>query len=722
LETRQNSMLGGVGEATEPGVLPSAGIPPAPGARGVRSASVGVVERCGQRNHRQPPMGVLHLRCATGLQRRVALALVVGVVAALGALSSADGWAAGATASPAGEYVDPLMSENVLEIGSDGSCYIEILGLNVGETGTWKVSGTGISLLFPDGTTIRGTLAPSAIVFASVPLMSPVWIRRDRQPPSAADVVGDYARPESRDEQIVVRADGTYQKRERGLFAEESLETGEWELNGYVVRFRADNLFSTETVAVYLDGRLYVSYFLEFRVWAQRSSGTQGTLTVVVRDAASKNPISDAMLSLTPNSWAAWARTDSAGSFSCTLAAGEYEVRAYAPETREASQAVVVRGGAEASVVLELDADPPWRRNIQVGDILYDPCTLWRLGHVGIYVGDGRTADPQLDGILHDLGSWDKRGQVQILRVTCPKANLDCARDAAAWARSLADRIGSSYRYQIPVLDGVISWELQKDPDPEETEWYCSELVWAAYYHQRVDIEAFPGNLSTGMLYNPGLPVSPNEICEDLDTMPVGGHTGGTRVTILKGQCDCGEQGTLRATCPVDLVLTDPEGRSASRTENAIPGSLYWTDDFDADGSIDAQITFPISDGVYEVRVVPWQSAAASDSYSLTYSSPKTDHPLTIADRQPVSRAVERVYTLEIREGAARLPERPTGESENSTSADAKILPEGEAPPASQEPVRSWIVLACLVLGLAAAAATWTLFTRRRASRRSPPR
>lgn len=40
--------------------------------------------------------------------------------------------------------------------------------------------------------------------------------------------------------------------------------------------------------------------------------------------------------------------------------------------------------------------------------------------------------------------------------------------------------------------------DLQKDTEPGQADWYCSELVWAAYKNQGIDIEV-SGNGEPGV-------------------------------------------------------------------------------------------------------------------------------------------------------------------------------------------------------------------------------
>ena len=298
---------------------------------------------------------------------------------------------------------------------------------------------------------------------------------------------------------------------------------------------------------------------------------------------------------------------------------------------------------------------PAWRRTIQPGDILYDPCTLlipyvpdwipgiWKcdnyLGHVGIYIGKGLTADPQTDKCRHHISSWDadtsaptaegKRNKVLILRVNCGALPREAA---AEWAKDVSDP-ARNYTYQLWPEENLKKYGWCKNPDKEAAVWYCSELVWAAYFNlnPRIDIEAFPGNIETGWFYNPGSPVSPNEICEDKDTYTLIGHTYGNTsypegipVVIQTGKCDCDDFLYIILDCPVDLIVIDPDGLVLSKDQSEIPSALYWMDDFDADGSLDVLVALKPKKGNYQIYIEPRPEADPTDTYTLIIKDGRT--------------------------------------------------------------------------------------------------
>lgn len=156
-----------------------------------------------------------------------------------------------------GEYVNPLNSDDCLEINTDKTCYIEILGLNVGTTGQWKLQNGRISLLFPDGTTFRGTVASDAIVLEGFGALRVVWIKETKKAPAVLDVAGRYTKEDHPDEYLVLDKDGTYTKTERGIGNELLTTSGEWDIDGHAVAlfYLGDRTLGISVVV--LDGCLY---------------------------------------------------------------------------------------------------------------------------------------------------------------------------------------------------------------------------------------------------------------------------------------------------------------------------------------------------------------------------------------------------------------------------------------------------------------------------------
>jgi hypothetical protein len=71
--------------------------------------------------------------------------------------------------------------------------------------------------------------------------------------------------------------------------------------------------------------------------------------------------------------------------------------------------------------------------------------------------------------------------------------------------------------------------------------------------------------------------------------------------------------------CPIDLVVTDPDGFTVSKDTPEIPGLLYFSVyDIDENGRPDEMVTIPKRKvGIYLITVIPESNALPTDTYSL---------------------------------------------------------------------------------------------------------
>ncbi|MGA2677759.1 MAG: GLUG motif-containing protein [Sedimentisphaerales bacterium] len=76
---------------------------------------------------------------------------------------------------------------------------------------------------------------------------------------------------------------------------------------------------------------------------------------------------------------------------------------------------------------------------------------------------------------------------------------------------------------------------------------------------------------------------------------------------------------TFCTKCPVDIILTDPDGFIVSKDTPEIPGLLYFSVyDIDGNGRPDEMVTVPkIKVGTYLITVVPEPNVLPTDTYSL---------------------------------------------------------------------------------------------------------
>jgi parallel beta-helix repeat (two copies) len=239
---------------------------------------------------------------------------------------------------------------------------------------------------------------------------------------------------------------------------------------------------------------------------------------------------------------------------------------------------------------------PEWRKDVHVGDVLYDKDSLYSsalgllsIGHVGIYVGNGLTIEAESDGVdYHSIYEWDyTRKNVYLLGVSC--------------SNEIQERT-ASFAMEQWGKDYDNNW-LQKSSDPNSESWYCSELVWAAYYNQGIDIN-----------YRSPAPgaVRPRDIYMDNDTFEKGSHTGESELPFI----------AFIVLSPVDLSITDPDGLVIDKETNEIQGSIYIVGDFNDDGSSGDLIYIPtLKTGMYSITVVPEPDAKPTDIYSLEVSA-----------------------------------------------------------------------------------------------------
>ena len=137
----------------------------------------------------------------------------------------------------------------------------------------------------------------------------------------------------------------------------------------------------------------------------------------------------------------------------------------------------------------------------------------------------------------------------------------------------------------------------QKNSGSDSPSWYCSELVWAAYLSQGVNLESSPDTWV----------VAPDEIFNSNHTSVVGGH-------VEANAKDTGL--AIRAHSPVNISITDPDGLSISLDSNGIPNAQYVIDDIDGDG--DPEVTIYIENrktGDYHITVIPKSDAMPTDTY-----------------------------------------------------------------------------------------------------------
>ena len=118
------------------------------------------------------------------------------------------------------------------------------------------------------------------------------------------------------------------------------------------------------------------------------------------------------------------------------------------------------------------------------------------------------------------------------------------------------------------------------------------------------------------------------------------------------------EYGTLSvvmATCPVDIVVEDPDGLIISKESIEVPNATYEEIDITEDGEPDDIITLPNRKiGDYKITVIPEPDAKPTDTYSLEVSA--DDTTIILAENVTVGDIPDQPYTIESTETGITQP------------------------------------------------------------------
>ena len=144
---------------------------------------------------------------------------------------------------------------------------------------------------------------------------------------------------------------------------------------------------------------------------------------------------------------------------------------------------------------------------VKPGDLYFCECKYKDLepgwDHAGIYIGNNEFIEASEEVWITNLSviqTWAK----DITYGTVKTSNESQRQNAIEFAES---QLGKPFD---PYKCFLMPWfKRPKDPNPDAEAWYCSELVWAAYYNQVIDIDR------SGNRYPPY--VGPTEISSDDD-------------------------------------------------------------------------------------------------------------------------------------------------------------------------------------------------------------
>jgi len=260
----------------------------------------------------------------------------------------------------------------------------------------------------------------------------------------------------------------------------------------------------------------------------------------------------------------------------------------------------VMKINVKASAVISSTVQS-WRQNIQPGDILltrsegYFAAGISLTGdfwtHAGIYVGNETVIEATGSGVTKTkITDWDYplKTCVGLFRV---RGTDDTA-------------IRNVLNFVQQQVTKPYWLHLDKSSSTDSLNWYCSELDWAAYMQVGINIENTPDEWM----------VSPQEIGSSENVFQVGLHIEKIPTLFFSGS----NYFTVELHSPADLFVTDPNGLIVSTKTIQVPGALYFVDDFDNNGHAEAIVYIPNAiNGAYEVKVIPKDSALATDKYSV---------------------------------------------------------------------------------------------------------
>lgn len=103
----------------------------------------------------------------------------------------------------------------------------------------------------------------------------------------------------------------------------------------------------------------------------------------------------------------------------------------------------------------------------------------------------------------------------------------------------------------------------------------------------------------------------------------------------------------ITLNCPVDMIVTDPDGLTISSGQNQIPGAVYVETDLNEDGDPDDHVIIPhAKEGDYEITLIPEPGAVSTDTYTLTAS--RGDSTTVMVENSAVADIPDEPYILTV--------------------------------------------------------------------------
>jgi uncharacterized protein YycO len=161
---------------------------------------------------------------------------------------------------------------------------------------------------------------------------------------------------------------------------------------------------------------------------------------------------------------------------------------------------------------------------VEVGDLAFfdipAPPGRWNVSgydHVAIYIGDDKFIGSTRNDVTHtlEINISTYSFFMDVLRYKNPmfaRVIIATPEQRQAATRWVLTRIG----------DGYQMWDPRKCADPNASlitakKWYCSEIVWAAYYRLGIDIDKNGWTRDFPFFFPIFISVSPQDIADDND-------------------------------------------------------------------------------------------------------------------------------------------------------------------------------------------------------------
>jgi len=242
--------------------------------------------------------------------------------------------------------------------------------------------------------------------------------------------------------------------------------------------------------------------------------------------------------------------------------------------------------------------------------------------HVGIYDGNGWIIEAYKPNVKRStIESWDYPEKVAVKIVRVIGVTQFWADSVISFAESQIE-----HPYDLKFFQKSMTGD----------SWYCSELAWAAYKRIGIDLDPDP------------FVVFPDEIAESSLVEVIGEH-----IEYWEPPPDSNDLLAYLGKCPIDLLITDPDGLRMGPSVEEVTDSLYVEEDFDEDGETHILVLFlDPKPGRYSIEVIPRDEAQPTDRYSLIVKNRGTDSEILLANQVPIANIPMDPYEVEVPEAS----------------------------------------------------------------------